>query len=174
MYHDLNLRYKSLSCKRINEKLIIMDDKMTRRQALKGMLLAGMGLAVGGPALQSFRSMEDASDSPAGIPWKEAPEGSKISSRNWSKLGETLGMLGLGCMRLPSLSSSGGGGGRGRRQALDQDAVNQMVDYAIAHGINYFDTAPAYGESEVVVGKALARHPRERWFIADMHTARSE
>ena len=139
---------------------------MTRRQALKGMLLAGMGLAVGGPALQSFRPMEDASDSPAGIPWKEAPEGSKISSRNWSKLGETLGMLGLGCMRLPSLSSSGGGGGRGRRQALDQDAVNQMVDYAIAHGINYFDTAPAYGESEVVVGKALARHPRSSFRIA--------
>lgn len=144
-----------------------MDNKMTRREALKGMLLAGMGLAVGAPALQSFRSREDVSSSPAGIPWKEAPEGSKISSRNWSGLGETLGMLGLGCMRLPSLPSSGGGqGGWGRRQALDQNAVNEMVDYAIAHGVNYFDTAPAYGESEVVVGKALARHPRSSFKIA--------
>ena len=143
-----------------------MDDKMTRREALKGMLLAGMGLAVGAPVLQSFRPREDATSLSAAIPWKEAPEGSKINSRNWSGLGETLGMLGLGCMRLPSLSSSGGQGGRGRRQALDQNAVNDMVDYAIAHGVNYFDTAPAYGESEVVVGKALARHPRSSFRIA--------
>ncbi|MBQ2501564.1 MAG: aldo/keto reductase, partial [Bacteroidales bacterium] len=43
---------------------------------------------------------------------------------------------------------------------------NAMVDYAIAHGINYFDTAPAYGESEVVTGKALSRHPRSSFKIA--------
>ena len=38
--------------------------------------------------------------------------------------------------------------------------------YAIAHGVNYFDTAPAYGESEVVTGNALSRHPRESYMIA--------
>ena len=41
-----------------------------------------------------------------------------------------------------------------------------MIDYAIAHGVNYFDTAPAYGESEIVTGKALSRHPRESYKIA--------
>ena len=141
-----------------------MDDKMTRREALKGLFFAGMGLAAGGPLLRSLGTPAGAANLPSADPWKEAPEGSKIDTRTWDKMGETLGMLGLGCMRLPTLG--GGGGGFGRRQALDQEAVNEMVDYAIAHGINYFDTAPAYGESEVVTGKALARHPRASFKIA--------
>ncbi len=141
-----------------------MDDKMTRREALKGLFFAGMGLAVGGPLLQSFGTPAHAANLPAASPWKEAPEGSKIDARTWDKMGETLGMLGLGCMRLPT--KGGASGGFGRHQPLDQDAVNKMVDYAIAHGVNYFDTAPAYGESEVVTGKALSRHPRSSFRIA--------
>ncbi|MBR5432474.1 MAG: aldo/keto reductase [Bacteroidales bacterium] len=135
---------------------------MTRREALKGLFFAGMGIAAGGMLLKSQAAPAKAGTLPA--PWKEAPEGSKIDTRTWSKLGETLGMLGLGCMRLPALA--GGGGGYGRNQPLDQEAVNAMVDYAIAHGINYFDTAPAYGQSEVVTGKALSRHPRSAYKIA--------
>ena len=136
------------------------DNKMTRREALKGMFLAGMGLAFCGPMMHDAK----AAPGPAPDPWKEAPEGSKIDTRTWSKMGETLGMLGLGCMRLPTLGGSSGG--FGRNAPLDQDAVNAMVDYAIAHGVNYFDTAPAYGESEKVTGKALSRHPRESFKIA--------
>ena len=139
-----------------------MDDKMTRREALKGLFFAGMGLAAGGPILSSLSTTARAAAPRA--PWIEAPDGTKIDTRTWDKMGETLGMLGLGCMRLPAIG--GGGGGFGRRQPLDQEAVNAMVDYAIAHGVNYFDTAPAYGESEVVTGKALARHPRESFKIA--------
>ena len=139
-----------------------MDDKMTRREALKSLVFAGMGIAAGGMLLKSQAAPTKAERIPA--PWKEAPEGSKIDSRTWSKMGETLGMLGLGCMRLPT--RSGGGGGFGRNQPLDQETVNAMVDYAIAHGINYFDTAPAYGQSEVVTGKALSRHPRSSFKIA--------
>ena len=141
-----------------------MDDKMTRREALKGLFFAGMGLAVGGPLLHSANANAAVPGTPA-LPWDEAPEGSKIDTRTWDKMGETLGMLGLGCMRLPT-KGGGGTGGFGRRQPLDQDAVNEMVDYAIKHGINYFDTAPAYGESEVVTGKALSRHPRSAYKIA--------
>ncbi|MBQ1692758.1 MAG: aldo/keto reductase, partial [Bacteroidales bacterium] len=139
-----------------------MADKITRREALKGLLFAGMGIATGGMLLKS----QGAAARPAtpSAPWKEAPEGSKIDTRTWDKIGETLGMLGLGCMRLPT--KSGGGGGFGRNQPLDQEAVNAMVDYAIAHGINYFDTAPAYGQSEVVTGNALSRHPRSSYKIA--------
>jgi predicted aldo/keto reductase-like oxidoreductase len=46
--------------------------------------------------------------------------------------------------------------------------VNQLVDYAIAHGVNYFDTSPAYcrGMSEHATGIALSRHPRDTYFIA--------
>ena len=141
-----------------------MNDKMTRREALKGLIYAGMGLAVGSQVLHGASPEARAAGLPEPAPWKEAPEGSRIDSRTWDKMGETLGMLGLGCMRLPTLSGSSGG--YGRRQPLDQDAVNAMVDYAIAHGVNYFDTAPAYGESEVVTGKALSRHPRSSYRIA--------
>ena len=129
------------------------DTMMTRREALKGLFYTGMGLAVGGPLLQACRS--GAPEAPAGIPWTEAPEGSRIDTRTWSKLGETVGMLGLGCMRFHE-----------RDGHLDQDAVHEMIDYAIAHGINYFDSAPLYGESEEVTGRALCRHPRESYFIA--------
>ena len=141
-----------------------MDKKISRREALKGLIFTGMSLAAGGTVLKSLGTPAGASGLPAAAPWKEAPDGSRIDSRTWEKLGETLGMLGLGCMRLPSIGGGGGGFGRGGR--LDQEAVNAMVDYAIAHGINYFDTAPAYGESEVVTGKALSRHPRESFRIA--------
>ncbi|MCF0159414.1 MAG: aldo/keto reductase, partial [Bacteroidaceae bacterium] len=50
----------------------------------------------------------------------------------------------------------------------DQEAVNTLVDYALEHGVNYFDTAPVYlqGQSEAAVGKALSRHPRDKYFIA--------
>jgi Predicted oxidoreductases of the aldo/keto reductase family len=143
-----------------------MDDKMTRREALRGMFLAGMGLAFCGPLLSDTLRAANLPGTSSGLPgpWKEAPDGTKIDTRTWSKMGETLGMLGLGCMRLPTLS--GGGGGFGRNAPLDQDAVNAMIDYAIAHGVNYFDTAPAYGQSEVVTGKALSRHPRASFKIA--------
>ena len=139
-----------------------MDDKITRREALKGLFFTGMGIASGGMLLRSQASPAMAQTRT--VPWKEAPKGTKIDSRTWDKMEETLGMLGLGCRRRPALS--GEAGGYGRRRPLDQQAVNAMVDYAIEHGINYFDTAPAYGESEVVTGKALSRHPRSSFKIA--------
>ena len=37
-----------------------MEDKMTRREALKGMFLAGMGLAVGSPLLHSLNKPDTA------------------------------------------------------------------------------------------------------------------
>ena len=56
----------------------------------------------------------------------------------------------------------------GKGDMIDQDAVNELVDYAIAHGVNYFDTSPVYvqGWSEKSTGIALKRHPREKLFIA--------
>lgn len=53
-------------------------------------------------------------------------------------------------------------------EIIDQDAVNELVDYALAHGVNYFDTAPPYcqGKSEKATGEALRRHPRDSYYIA--------
>ena len=43
-----------------------------------------------------------------------------------------------------------------------------MVDYALAHGVNFFDTSPAYcqGNSEKVTGIALSRHPRSSYYLS--------
>ena len=79
------------------------------------------------------------------------------------KSGEKVSLLGYGCMRWPTRPKNDGSG-----EEIDQDAVNEMVDYAIAHGVNYFDTAPNYvqGLSEEATGIALHRHSRNKYFIA--------
>jgi len=65
-------------------------------------------------------------------------------------------------MRWPMVRNADG------KSEINQEAVNEMVDYAIEHGINYFDTSPAYlqGQSEKAAGIALSRHPREKYYIA--------
>ena len=70
-----------------------------------------------------------------------------------------LSALGLGCMRLPTLD--------GDDTKIDQEKLNEMVDEALALGINYFDTAYMYhgGNSEAAIGKALGRHQRESFFL---------
>ena len=72
-----------------------------------------------------------------------------------------LSALGMGAMRLPVLD--------GDDSRIDEAAACQMVDYAMEHGINYYDTAWGYhnGNSELVMGRALAKHPRESFYLAD-------
>ena len=53
--------------------------------------------------------------------------------------GDRVSLLSYGCMRWPMISNPDGEG-----QIVDQEEVNRLVDYALAHGINYFDTAPPY------------------------------
>ena len=71
-----------------------------------------------------------------------------------------VGLLGFGAMRWPLRDDDSG--------EIDQEAVNEMVDYALAHGVNYYDTAPIYlrGKSERATAIALLRHPRESYMIA--------
>ncbi len=79
--------------------------------------------------------------------------------------GELVSLLGYGCMRFPTLD---GQSGREQDQELDQNAINELVDYAIAHGVNLFDTAPPYckGRSEHAVGIALSRHKRSEYYVS--------
>lgn len=79
--------------------------------------------------------------------------------------GLQLSRLGFGTMRLPLLP------GQTSPTAIDEIQVDQMIDYALAHGVNYFDTAHPYhaGLSERVVGRSLARHPRNSWYLADKY-----
>ena len=75
--------------------------------------------------------------------------------------GVTLSRLGFGCMRLPLTADS----------RIDDHELQHMVDYAVAHGVNYFDTAWPYhgGHSELAVGKALSKYPRDSWYLADKY-----
>ncbi len=71
-----------------------------------------------------------------------------------------LSALGFGAMRLPVVG--------GDDSKIDTDASMRMVDIAMKEGINYYDTAWGYhsGNSELVMGKALARYPREDFYLA--------
>ena len=72
-----------------------------------------------------------------------------------------LSNLGMGAMRLPMIG--------GDDSRVDEETVCRMVDKAMAGGVNYYDTAWGYhdGHSETALGKALARYPREKFFLAD-------
>ena len=82
--------------------------------------------------------------------------------------GQQVSLLGFGMMRLPTEDGGTGSNRDAGNSPLDQDLINRMVDYAIEHGVNYFDTAPVYckGRSETVTGIALNRHPRDKWHVA--------
>ena len=75
--------------------------------------------------------------------------------------GTKVSALGFGCMRLPVVD--------GAYDRVDMAAFDEMVDYAMEHGVNYFDTGYGYhdGMSEVAMGQSLARYPRDSWMIAD-------
>lgn len=72
--------------------------------------------------------------------------------------GDMASLLGFGCMRFPEKDG-----------VIEQDKVNEMVDYAISHGVNYFDTAYVYGDgkSERAISTALKKYPRDSYFLTD-------
>jgi predicted aldo/keto reductase-like oxidoreductase len=86
----------------------------------------------------------------------------RMTFRTQPRTGDRVSLLGYGCMRWPMRNNDKG------EEEIDQDTVNELVDYAIEHGVNYFDTAPVYvrGWSETATGIALNRHPRDKYFIA--------
>lgn len=83
-----------------------------------------------------------------------------MDMRNYRGGDEKISLLGFGAMRLPRLREEG--------QEIDSAKAFAMVDYAIAHGVNYFDTAYVYheGMSETFLGMALSKHPRDSYNIA--------
>ncbi|MBO7471580.1 MAG: aldo/keto reductase [Bacteroidaceae bacterium] len=90
----------------------------------------------------------------------DAPESLKMTYRVQNGTGEKISLLGFGMMRLPR----------------EQEQVNELVDYALAHGVNYFDTAPIYGggNNEIATGNALSRHPRDKYYVATKMSNQNE
>ena len=131
-----------------------------RRDFLKRL---GLGTAVTGITLAGCKSeAEKVVSAQSSLPSSEV-SAEDMTYRVNPKTGEKVSLLGYGCMRWPMMKNPEGDG-----EIVDQDAVNDLVDYAIAHGVNYFDTAPPYvrGLSEEATGIALSRHPRDSYFLA--------
>ena len=84
----------------------------------------------------------------------------QIVTRKFNNL--NIPLLGFGCMRLPM-----------RDGKIDMVELDKMVEYAMAHGANYFDTAYMYvdAKSENAIGEILKKYPRESFFLADKNPA---
>ncbi|OUQ54646.1 aldo/keto reductase [Alistipes sp. An116] len=131
-------------------------NKIDRREFLKTL---GLGAAATTAALYGCAPK---SGSGTSAPQGEVPT-DRMTCRTSSSTGDRVSLLGYGCMRWPLLETPAADG-----NPIDQETVNTLVDYALAHGVNYFDTAPVYlqGFSERSTGIALKRHPRESYFVA--------
>lgn len=137
-----------------------MDSKkrksIDRRNFLKSLGVSAAATTV------AFYGCKPKTEPTSGTNLGEVPT-DKMEYRTNPHTGDKVSLLGYGCMRWPLRQKADGSG-----EEIDQDAVNDLVDYAIAHGVNYFDTSPAYvrGQSETATGIALKRHARDKFLIA--------
>ena len=142
------------------------NDKSSAKISRRGFLKI-LGATAGTAAIASCgikddkttASADDMATTPANVP------DSGMTMRTNPKTGDQVSLLGYGCMRLPTTA---GNSAREDDSGIDQEQVNRLVDYAIEHGVNLFDTSPAYckGQSEKAMGIALSRHPRDKYFLS--------
>ena len=136
------------------------NNELDRRGFLKRL---GLGAAaVSAAASGSCTGKKKAVVSAEGTDTSEIPT-DKMTYRFFPDLNDKVSILGYGCMRWPTIPNPEGEG-----NIIDQEQVNKLVDYAIEHGVNFFDCAPVYvqGQSEKATGIALKRHPRESYYIS--------
>lgn len=137
-----------------------MNKDISRRNFLK---TAGAAAVASSALLAACKGKKGVDTT--GLSTQEPPK-DKMTMRVNPNTGDKVSLLGYGMMRLPV---EGGLSLRDNPDAsIDQEMVNKEVDYAIEHGVNYFDTSPAYcrGMSEESTGIALHRHPRDKYFVA--------
>lgn len=134
-----------------------MAKNINRRNFLKMLGTAAASTAI----LPSCSDTQRHGYAAYGTTSKTEPPTDKMTYRKNPNTGDTVSLLGYGMMRLPVEGSASDA-------PIDQEMVNRQVDYALEHGVNYFDTSPAYcqGRSEGATGVALSRHDRKKYFIA--------
>ena len=131
-----------------------MKKNIDRRGFLKA---AGLGIAAGSIGLATGCRTKGTSETSC-----NAAEDGEMTYRINPGSKDKVSLLGYGCMRWPMTKDKDG------NDIIDQEGVNSLVDYALEHGVNYFDAAPVYlqGQCEAATGEALSRHPRSSYFIA--------
>ena len=137
------------------------NENINRRKFLSTLAI-GTGVATIGSTLSSCGNSKKGNFSPEGQHSGEVPK-DKMTYRTNQHTGDKVSLLGYGAMRFLIQPGSDG-----KEPTIDQDNVNHLIDYALEHGVNYFDTSPRYlqGLSEPSLGKALSRHPRKSYYIA--------
>ncbi len=73
-----------------------------------------------------------------------------MNYRKFGNTGEEISALGFGCMRFPELEVDG-------KKIVDLDKTDEMLAKAYEQGVNYFDTAPYYcnSNSEAALGHGV-------------------
>ncbi len=131
-----------------------MGNDISRREFLK---ISGAG-AIGVAAAACASGRGGQQEPVSGQPQQQGTMEMRTNPGN----GDKVSLLGYGCMRWPMVKDDSG------RDVIDQQKVNELIDYAMKHGVNYYDTSPAYlqGQSERATGIALSRYPRKNYYIA--------
>ena len=133
------------------------DKNISRRSFLK---LFGAGTVATAATLAGCKKANKAEEQAANEYKNQVePPMGQMTYRENPTTKDKVSLLGYGMMRLPMKPDS---------EEFDQEMINKQVDYAIEHGLNYFDTSPVYcrGESEHCTGIALHRHKRSEYFVA--------
>ena len=115
---------------------------MNRRQFLKSALFTTIGAVVLSACKKVVTETKNLID--------------KVSTKKYKNL--DISVIGFGCMRLPQKDGE-----------PDIEKTHELVDYAMDHGINYYDTAWFYhgGKSELAVGQVMKKHSRNSYYLAD-------
>lgn len=135
---------------------------MERRDFIKMTGAAAAAAAATGIAGGCASKVKNSENDKAGSAGDNGMAGGGMTYRTDPKFGEKVSVLGYGCMRWQMTKDENG------KDIIDQESVNELVDYALARGVNYFDSSPVYlqGQSEAASGLALSRHPRDSYYIA--------
>lgn len=145
-----------------------MKKDIDRRQFLRLSGTAAAATALAGCGIQS-------EDSGAEVDYMGHHEGpiptDKMTRRTNPRTGDKVSILGYGWMRLPTVKGrSERTQGNVSEDVIDQQEVNRLCKFALDHGVNYFDTSPAYcrGRSEESLGIALeaSGYSRDKYYIA--------
>lgn len=127
---------------------------MNRRDFIKGSLAIAALAALGG-----CKEGKETTDVKAGNNEKKQGE---MTKRKLGNIAGGVSLLGYGLMRLPLKD-------RRNQAEIDKEKAQELIDRAMAGGVNYYDTAWVYhqGMSERFAGEALKKYPRESYNLAD-------
>ena len=127
---------------------------MNRRDFIKGSLAIAALAALGG-----CKEGKETPNVNAGNSEKKKGE---MTKRKLGNIAGGVSLLGYGLMRLPLKD-------RRNQSEIDKEKAQELIDRAMAGGVNYYDTAWVYhqGMSERFAGEALKKYPRESYNLAD-------